>query len=45
MVKISLSNVRGYERILGYHKKALFAMDSLRCGQAVIVTSTAMWSS
>lgn len=43
IVKVSIINVFGYERILGYHKKnSLFAMDGLRRNQNVIVTTTAL---
>ncbi len=43
IVKISTLNFHGYERILGYHKRnTLFAMDALRRGQNVIVTTTAV---
>ncbi|MCB6993525.1 Crp/Fnr family transcriptional regulator [bacterium 210820-DFI.6.37] len=43
LVKVSIFNVFGYERILGYHKKnSLFAMDGLRRDKNVIVTTTAL---
>lgn len=43
LVKISVINIYGYERILGYHKKnTLFVMDGLRREESVIVTATAL---
>ena len=43
LVKISVINLYGYERILGYHKKnTLFVMDGLRQDENVIVTATAL---
>ena len=43
LVKISVINIHGYERILGYHKRnTLFVMDGLRREESVIVTATAL---
>ena len=43
LVKISIINIHGYERILGYHKRnTLFVMDGLRKDKNVIVTTTAL---
>lgn len=43
LVKVSIFNIFGYERILGYHKKnSLFVMDGLRKDKSVIVTTTAV---
>ena len=43
LVKISIINIHGYERILGYHKKnTICAMDALRREENVIVTVTAV---
>ena len=43
LVKISVINIHGYERILGYHKRnTIFVMDGLRREESVIVTATAL---
>ncbi len=43
LVKVSVLNVHGYERILGYHRKnSLFVMDGLRQNSSVVVTTTAL---
>lgn len=43
LVKVSIFNTFGYERILSYHKKnSLFVMDGLRKDKSVIVTTTAL---
>ena len=43
VVKVSVTNIHGYERILGYHKKnSLFAMDGLKHSEKVVVTTTAV---
>lgn len=43
LVKVSIINIHGYERILGYHKRnSLFVMDGLRKDKNVIVTTTAL---
>ena len=43
LVKVSVINIHGYERILGYHRKnSLFVMDGLRKSSSVVVTTTAL---
>ena len=43
VVKVSVFNAQGYERILGYHKQnTFFAMDALRPEETLLVTTTAV---
>ncbi len=43
IVKISVTNIQGYERVLGLHKQnTIFAMDGLPSEENVVVTTTAL---
>ena len=45
LIRVSVFNTNGYERILGYHKRnTLLGMDGLKEGENVVVSSTTLTS-